>query len=1369
MRPSSSSPTGTTFSSQNIDKAYFSTDQSPRPIELSVAYEHSGVSEPTELTENVEYTVPTANSSKLNRQQECNAEHSNSELGAQLANRSKHSEPAASRSGQAVRRVRDSFESNSTDEASEDGQVTHCQPNYPTENPSEQLDDSWRTVQTLQITDSEREGFKSRSQHRGFNQRGRLARDNPDVSMDDAATQPAHLPQMDPREQKGNHALISKEDRTDILCILSPGTLTACQAVELVAATAPQHILQNLGHGRGLSASDENLDEADLQEDRLPADPHKMALDETVPSKASRPSLDIALRLSSKIINPVLGFTFGRAKEKSDLLISPKGQQKRVSGMHFRIYINPKGSLMCADTSTNGTWVDGRLLKDKSTLGPQSTIHDGSTIEIMSGERNESMRFYVSTPDRTGVSLDYGRRLEEYLRYLDQVDRQQQEENRCRTEGLPVTLSPIPIPPFNHALQGERLSVAANKNLVAATEPYNHGMQWNGGVTYKVTGFIGKGAFAIVYQLSRRHDGEKFAVKELKKTSLVQKGVIDRRVDQELEIMKSLEHYVDHHEVPDYLYIIMELVLEGDLQSCLCGNQRRLQESHCQTVGLQMCQALKYLHDRGITHRDIKPDNILIKSRDPYVFKLSDFGLSKVVKDDETFLKSFCGTLLYCAPEVYPGYDSIQPRPLRKRARAKDGSFIKQKPKQPYTSAVDTWGLAAVLYHLLCGEAPFTGTTTNHGAQMLHNIMHGAVDYNKLRLAGASNTAIDFLSHMLVTEPSLRRSDVDCLDHPWINPNIQRKRSLADVENWTQQERPENYATRDTERAEPDELNAFASQLSINDSRPGLDQSSLSVRLQVLHDDMAQSKRKRDADESSESGLYEDSIAEYNDDLLPSESQIQAAQPPPGKKFFGEIDPSALRSSGVLARNVNVALEMPSIHESRGAAMSESHDEGESLMSLTNDPESQSEPAHGTQQSQRSDGAAPSLLGAEALVDQLKMDSHMADVTAPNTDGQPATPRPEGSPQPERHQQQIVQDQASEPRSSNSSQGLYSASPLQSQTDPKRATSPKSNIVNAEGQPKGAAATTSKSSQSHQPPAGSAEVPAHQANQTVAPIIADPTPSKPVTQVQNISTTSPQPQSKDPSPLSTAKSTTSASPKPPRPSASLPPPNIPPYGTLTPTTSSPPLSPSIHLTARITSFGRFTSNTHIWPDSKDTRVPKCAFDILFWRPGLDRDLLHRPNLEWQKFNDIWAIITTRATSYISVNGIRLERGKDCFQYGKLHTGDVVTVFEPAPGKKLRGKEAEALRFKVEVKIGKSRRARKEEEIFTVIKDEKMFQKVGGKSGKEGEGEGSQVSAAVSSDAGKAGEKKDARGDEAGGGKETTSASASLPAPKVTKS
>lgn len=100
----------------------------------------------------------------------------------------------------------------------------------------------------------------------------------------------------------------------------------------------------------------------------------------------------------------------------------------------------------------------------------------------------------------------------------------------------------------------------------------------------------------------------------------------------------------------------MEFVPYGDL-AAYTENGTAMPEYMCQAVAVQIISALDYLHRRHITHRDIKPDNILVSSIHPYLFKLSDFGLSKIVNNDETFLKSFCGTLLYCAPEIYPGFE----------------------------------------------------------------------------------------------------------------------------------------------------------------------------------------------------------------------------------------------------------------------------------------------------------------------------------------------------------------------------------------------------------------------------------------------------------------------------------------------------------------------------------------------------------------------------------------------------------------------------------------------------------------------------------------------------------------------------------------
>lgn len=215
-------------------------------------------------------------------------------------------------------------------------------------------------------------------------------------------------------------------------------------------------------------------------------------------------------------------------------------------------------------------------------------------------------------------------------------------------------------------------------------------MNWSGGSKYNVVGTIGQGAFANVYKLSSKRDGVVFAAKQLDKSRFAKDGTLSSKIYNELNLIKSLRHvsapvllkeaarlrcrqpnivkYVDHHETSQWLFIIMEFIRFGDLSRWTRVGSP-MPEYMCMHVAHQMLQAIDYLHKRGITHRDLKPDNILMESDCPYIFKLSDFGLSKIVTNNDTFLKTFCGTMMYCAPEVYPGYQRVKASIPSKRSR----------------------------------------------------------------------------------------------------------------------------------------------------------------------------------------------------------------------------------------------------------------------------------------------------------------------------------------------------------------------------------------------------------------------------------------------------------------------------------------------------------------------------------------------------------------------------------------------------------------------------------------------------------------------------------------------------------------------------
>lgn len=780
-----------------------------------------------------------------------------------------------------------------------------------------------------------------------------------------------------------------------------------------------------------------------------------------------------------------------------------------------------------------------------------------------------------------------------------------------------------------------------------------------------------------------------------------------------------------------------------------------------------MCEALKYLHDRNITHRDIKPDNILIQSNSPCVFKLSDFGLSKVVEDHTTFLKSFCGTYLYCAPEVYPGYhqyanENRRPEPIGRRAkrtRFVENSHIflkvgcaltrtgssKAKPKQPYTTAVDTWSLAAVLYHLLCGNPPFTGTVEDFGAGILDCMMNKAVDYVRLFDAGVSKDAIDFVGKMLIIDPSLRMSDTDCLKHPFIVADKKAKESeeSADLDLQTQAAaRPTDQTTRDDTRTEEYSLSKFeqlASQLSIKNH--GNEEDSLAfdeLSSEYLEDiegmvgAMGQPKIGGQAKQVLQD-VSDPSFEEYVDQY-PSSSQIQAAQQHPGNNLFGQINPAALRSSGALGREARRALEIASQGRG-GSSADESHYAGASQISVTDYPNPQSHPPPPDPYENTGSGeAAPSLLGAEYLVDKLTMDSTMADVSVLDSSKRAL------GPEVNERDDNVPQTRADKhPSTYSDDDDLYSATPQRSRRrldepspslrESKRVKvqheEPKARIVDS--QMKEAEAITASRT---------AVIPAVDQvakDQGTASSEQDPRDIAPaVSTRQNVSQQA-QPSAGQP-PNSTPSSSTTKADSIAAPSAINPPTSNPPissplappppgpinYGTLSPTPDSLPF-PTITLNQRITTFGRHPACDFRWPNALDTRVPKFAFDVVFWRRGLERALTKHPTHPWHKDKELQAIIHTRTSAAIFVNGVKLTRAQETgkVNYGVLRTGDVVTVFQ--------GQGKDCLKFKVEVRIGRSKGKRKEEEVFEVVKEDEK-EKAGsshesGSRGHEGSGYG----------------------------------------------
>ena len=753
--------------------------------------------------------------------------------------------------------------------------------------------------------------------------------------------------------------------------------------------------------------------------------------------------------------------------------------------------------------------------------------------------------------------------------------------------------------------------------------------------------------------------------------------------------------YVDYHELPRYLYIVMEYVKEGDLLTYLNNNNNGyLTDFGSQNLARQMCHALAYLHKCGIAHRDIKPDNILIASRNPFVFKITDFGLSKVVKENETFLKTFCGTLLYCAPEVYPDYDRVKVGLPRKRRRNHEPPIT-----SPYSSAVDIWSLAAVLFHALSGKPPWSGSGEDRGVNMLENILTNPVPWDRLSLGGTSNEAMDFLKSMLQVEPSDRPRAEALLNHVWIREtqdSVELGKELADI--------PQGLGPILEEGEELD-----ASRLSL-----GEDNANANADVDVDDHDL-----EEDLSGFEEIGEMQKS-KRFKADVSPA-----VEDQPQNRRLFGEIGSSALRSSGVLGHDAHQALDMPS---------GEGVDAGESSGLAYGSEGSQVNDEHHQQQHHRelehqyprtlpvpSTKSAYSLLGAEAQIKDLNMASP-GSAPSPNTaPASPQTPKSRQMSPPSTHPLTGSKRPSEEPISGEEGSVAkrsrkMSRSVSITENDPRfyyRSDDPSTHNLEYASRVSGIDFVAQyKSRQSGTSQRGFAKLRRDETYLGEKTFDA----SQDMEAAYGNGHQESQPTTSPIKATSIKKQDTFAKP-PTR------------LGKLT-TIPGSVIDATYKLTKQVTTWGRDPNGTFAYPDAQDRRVSRSHFDIIFWKPGIERDLQEITSAggsadSWQSMENIWAIITTRSSTFISVNDVKVERGNgDAYYYGKLHSGDVITIFEdddqkqgnqksdnqkPDNPKSEHQKPGDFLKFKCEFYLGMSRVARPLGQKFVVEKEVDKWQ------------------------------------------------------------
>lgn len=199
---------------------------------------------------------------------------------------------------------------------------------------------------------------------------------------------------------------------------------------------------------------------------------------------------------------------------------------------------------------------------------------------------------------------------------------------------------------------------------------------------------LGKGSYAVVKAAYSRKHQKQVAIKIVTKRKAPD-DYLTKFLPREIQVMKHLDHpnVVRMHEAIETssrIYLILDMADNGDLLDYIRSNGA-LKEEKARNFFKQLLDAVDYIHNHGIVHRDLKCENLLL-NRDEQIF-LSDFGFARSQPvNPETkrrrMSQTFCGSYAYAPPEILRGI-------------AYDGTFA------------DIWSLGVVLYTMVCACLPF--------------------------------------------------------------------------------------------------------------------------------------------------------------------------------------------------------------------------------------------------------------------------------------------------------------------------------------------------------------------------------------------------------------------------------------------------------------------------------------------------------------------------------------------------------------------------------------------------------------------------------------------------------------------------------------
>ncbi|CAE7369380.1 CPK9 [Symbiodinium natans] len=306
-----------------------------------------------------------------------------------------------------------------------------------------------------------------------------------------------------------------------------------------------------------------------------------------------------------------------------------------------------------------------------------------------------------------------------------------------------------------HQILQDRVRTWFPEKLIAKTHSFVRQNPARVETVYEVGKLLGEGSFGKVYNVQHRISGESRVCKKIAKLK-GKEGMKVEEILQEIESMATLDHpnvikVYEYFQDRDSVSQIMEPCYGGELQDRINDVYQKGKPSYSEDfvcdVMKQTLRALAFMHSHNFMHKDLKPQNIMLVSKESASIKVIDFGLAELFEPDQKHSDAFGGTLLYMAPEVF-------------------------KLKLEFKS--DIWSAGVIHYNLMTGDYPFMATWPLPKGktmewwqtELARSICEDNFRDNK-RLKNWSTECNDLLRQMLEKSVSKRPDAAACLEHSW--------------------------------------------------------------------------------------------------------------------------------------------------------------------------------------------------------------------------------------------------------------------------------------------------------------------------------------------------------------------------------------------------------------------------------------------------------------------------------------------------------------------------------------------------------------------------------------------------------------------------